>query len=61
MYTDSLVVEVVPIVNAALQCCNYSINGLRDNFLAAAKSATDAARPQVQDVGAWLEAALENI
>jgi hypothetical protein len=61
MYTDSLVVEVAPIVNAALKGCKYSVNGLRENFAAAAESTTNAARPQVQDVRAWLEGALENV
>ncbi len=61
MYTDSLVVEVAPVVSAALTGCKYSVKGIREKFLAAAESTTDAARLQVQDVGAWLEDGLDNI
>ena len=45
----------------ALKGCKYSANALRENFAAAAESITNAARPQVQDVRAWLEGARENV
>ena len=61
MYTDSLVADVAPVVNAALQGCNYSVAGVRDRFAAVAESAAEDVRPQVQDVGAWLAQALEYV
>jgi hypothetical protein len=61
MFTDSLIVEVAPAVNAALKDCQYSVAGIRSSFAVAAESASEVVRPQVQDVGAWLEQALENI
>jgi hypothetical protein len=61
MYTDSLVVEVAPAVNSALKGCQYSAAGLRNRFTAAAESAAEIVRPQVLDVGAWLEQAVENV
>ncbi len=61
MYTDSLVIEVAPAVNAALRGCQYSATGLRDRFTAAAESAAEIVQPQVLDVGAWLEQSVENV
>ena len=61
MYTDSLVTDVAPAVNAALQGCKYNVTSVRESFAAAAESAAEDARPQVHDVGKWLVQAMENI
>ncbi len=61
MYTDSLVVEVADVVNAALKGCQYNVTAIRERFAAAAVSAADTARQQVQDVGAWLQHTLDNV
>jgi hypothetical protein len=60
MYTDSLIVEVSPVVNSALRGCKYSVDGIRQNFAVAAQGASEFVRPQVQDVGAWLAETLQN-